>query len=75
MSSAGRKNTTQNILTIAPLAISMHIELMISMSEYTATPKVAAKSPSPLTIIDGIDVESAVLTASVLPRPDVRSAL
>ena len=32
-SSAGRMRMTQSILTMAPRAISMHIELMMSMSE------------------------------------------
>ena len=33
ISMAGRIRMTQNILTTAPLAISMHMERMISMSE------------------------------------------
>ena len=40
----------------APRAISIHIELMISISEYSATPKVAANSPIPETMMDGIEV-------------------
>ena len=59
INNAGSMNITHTILITAPLAISIHIELIISISEYTATPKVAAKSSSPLTIIDGIEVESA----------------
>lgn len=68
-------NITQSILTTAPRAISMHIELMMSMSEYTATPKVAAKSPMPETIIEGMDVARAVVTLSRLSCPPRRSAL
>ena len=53
---AGRAKITRSTLIIAPLAINRHIELMISMSEYNATPKVAANNPMPETIIDGIEV-------------------
>ena len=66
---------TQSILTTAPRAISIHMELMMSMSEYTATPNVAANSPVPETIIEGIEDESAVTTASCLFLPDCRSDL
>lgn len=75
MSIAGRMNITQSILTTAPLAISMHMELMMSILEYTATPNVAAKSPIPLTIMDGMELESAVATAVFLSRPKTRSLL
>ena len=60
---------------IAPRAISMHMELMISISEYTATPKVAANRPMPDTMIDGVEVPSAICTASRLVLPDARSLL
>lgn len=68
-------NITQSILTTAPLAISIHMELMMSISEYTATPNVAANSPIPDTMIDGIEDESAVMTLSFLSFPERRSDL
>ena len=40
------------ILTIAPLAISVQRELIISTFEYTPTPKVAAKKDSALIMTD-----------------------
>ncbi len=66
---------TEHMLTSAPRAISIHMELMMSMSEYTATPKVAANRPSPDTRIDGIEAASAVVTLSRLLMPRRRSAL
>ena len=65
----GSMNITTSILTIAPRAIRSQSELMISISEYIPTPNVAAKNPSALTIIDGIDVECAIFTASCLLLP------
>jgi hypothetical protein len=56
MNIAGKAKITSSMLITAPLAISMHIELIISMSEYKATPNVAAKSHIPDTMIEGIDV-------------------
>ncbi len=53
---AGRTKITRSILITAPRAISIHIELIISISEYSATPKVAANSPIPETMMDGIEV-------------------
>ena len=41
MNMAGRNRITANILTIAPLAIRSQRELIMSTSEYRATPKVA----------------------------------
>ena len=75
INNAGSMNITHNILITAPLAISIHIELIISISEYRATPNVAAKSPIALTITDGMEVESAVITDSRLSFPLRRSAL
>ena len=72
---AGNTKITHNILTMAPRAIRLHIELIISISEYTATPKVAAKKPNALTIIDGIDVSNAVVTEFFLSFPSERSRL
>ena len=66
---------THSILITAPLAISIHMELMMSISEYTATPKVAANSPMPETMMDGMDEESAVVTAERLSAPSIRSDL
>ena len=62
----GSMNITTSILTIAPRAIRSQSELMISISEY---------NPSALTIIDGIDVECAIFTASCLLLPSQRSRL
>ena len=72
---AGRINTTETTLTSAPRAISMHMELTMSMLEYTATPKVAANRPKPLVTMDGMDVDSAIVTASRLSLPAARSCL
>lgn len=60
ISHAGSITVTSIMLIIAPLAMSIHMELIISISEYTATPNVAANNPIPLTMMDGIDVERAV---------------
>ena len=49
---------------IAPRASSIQMERMMSISEYIATPNVAANRPMPLTIIDGAEVHSAMDTAS-----------
>ena len=75
MSSAGRINTTHIMLMIAPRAISVHMELIMSISEYTATPYVAAKSPNPETSIEGMEAESAVETLSRLAFPAILSDL
>ena len=45
------------ILTIAPLAISVQRELIISTFEYTPTPKVAAKKDSTLIMTDLVQVD------------------
>ncbi len=66
---------TVNILIKAPRAISMHIEPIMSISEYIATPNVAAKSPIPETAIDGMEVESAAVTAPFLSAPPILSVL
>ena len=75
ISNAGRMNTTLRTLMMAPRAISIHMELMISISEYSATPKVAANSPIPDTRIDGMEVASAVVTAARQSAPERRSVL
>ena len=51
---------------IAPRAISVQSEAIISTLAIIPTPNVAAKKPSALTIIDGIDVPSAIDIASFL---------
>ena len=66
---------TDAMLMRAPRAMSMHMELMMSMSEYRATPKVAAKRPMPETMMEGTDVARAVWTAFFLSAPPSRSTL
>lgn len=60
---------------MAPRAIRLQSELIMSISEYSPTPKVAAKNPSALTVTDGIETLYAVLMASSLSLPDERSRL
>ena len=60
ISNAGSISSTSTTLMMAPRAISMHMEPTISMLEYTATPKVAANNPMPLTITDGAEARSAL---------------
>ena len=48
---------------------------MMPIFEYIATPIVAVKNPSALTIIDGIEAAAAVLTASRLSSPSILSVL
>lgn len=50
---------TVNILIIAPRAIIVQRVLMMPIFEYIATPIVAVKNPSALTIIDGIEAAAA----------------
>ena len=50
---AGKIVITTKTLIRAPLDISVHIEPIISISEYNPTPKVAAKKHIPLINIDG----------------------
>ena len=45
------------------------------MLEYSATPKVAANRPMPLTMMEGAEVRRAVMTAFFLSSPLSRSAL
>ena len=66
ISIAGSINATISTLIIAPLAMSMHMELIMSISEYTATPKVAANRPQPLTIMEGRDTARAAAADSLL---------
>ena len=75
MKSEGRTSMTENMLIRAPLAMSIQSEPMISTSEYIATPKVAAKKPRALTVIEPMLVESAVLIADFLSAPPMRSSL
>ena len=60
---------------IAPRAISVQSEAIISTLAIIPTPNVAAKKPSALTIIDGIDVPSAIDIASFLELPAALSLL
>lgn len=46
---------TDSILMMAPRAIRLHMEPIISISEYRPTPKVAAKKPRALTVMEGMD--------------------
>jgi len=71
----GSMKITTNILIIAPRAISVQSEPIISTEAIHPTPNVAAKKPSALTIIDGIDVERAIWIASFLAYPWLLSFL
>ena len=71
----GSINITTNILMIAPRAMSIHNDEIISTLAIIPTPKVAAKNPRALTIIDGIDVPSAIDMASFLLSPAALSLL
>ena len=52
---AGNIQITTIVLIIAPLDSRVQIELIISISEYIPTPKVAAKKLTPLIKIDFMD--------------------
>jgi len=65
----GRIVSTTTILIKAPLAISMHKELIISMLEKTPTPIVAAKKLKALTMIDCMEALWAMDTEAFLPLP------
>ena len=56
----------------APLDISTHRELIMSMLEYNPTPKVAAKNDSADTMMDFALVSTASQTASFFSMPAVR---
>ena len=71
----GSINTTTNILMIAPRAISVQSEAIISTLAIIPTPNVAANNPCALTIIDGIVVPSAFYIASFLELPAALSLL
>ena len=60
---------------IAPRAIIVQSEAIISTLAIIPTPNVAAKKPSALTIIDGIDVPSAIYIDSFLVFPAALSLL
>ena len=60
---------------IAPLDISVQSWEIISTFEYIPTPNVAAKNPRADTIIDLIDVLSAMVTASYFDLPEILSVL
>ena len=65
----GKTRITVSILIIAPLAIKLHITLMIPTLEYIATPIVAVKNPSALTIIEGIEAAAASIIAVRFSSP------
>ena len=71
----GSMQITVIILIIAPLDMSVQSCEIISTLEYTPTPNVEAKKPSALTMIDFIEVLSAIVTASCLSLPALRSVL
>ena len=71
----GSINITTNILMIAPRAMSIHNDEIISTLAIIPTPKVAAKNPRALTITYGIDVPSAIDMASFLLSPAALSLL
>ena len=66
---------TTNMLMIAPRPIRVQRAEIISISEYSPTPKVAAKNPSAETIIDVTDDVSAIRIASFFSFPLHRSFL
>ena len=66
---AGRINATTTKLINAPLARSIHKELIISILEYIPTPNVAAKKLNALTMTDCKELSNAVLTASRFSAP------
>ena len=71
----GNTKMTTIILMIAPLAINIHNELIISIFEYNPTPIVAAKKLSALTMIDCADARCAVVIESYFSAPCLRSLL
>ena len=56
ISSEGSINNTTNMLISAPRAIKVQRELIISISEKSPTPKVAAKKLKALTIMDSVEL-------------------
>ena len=75
MSRGGRKAGTMKILMMAPRAISIHIEEIMSAREKMATPMVAPKRTAPETMIEGMLVFRAITAASLLVWPARRSRL
>ena len=75
ISITGSVSTTMTTLMIAPRAKRMHMELIMSISEYTATPNVAENRPIPDTMIEGIEVASAVFMELTLSFPSILSFL
>lgn len=61
------------MLIIAPLAIRVQSELIISMLEYIPTPNVAAKNVRALTRMDFALVWQATATASLFSAPALLS--
>ena len=55
----GRMKITTNILRIAPRAIRIHRELIISILEYMPKPKVAAKKLAEAAKTDKDEIDSA----------------
>ena len=75
MRSDGKMVGTRTILIIAPRAMSMHIEEIMSAREKTATPMVAENRTAPETMMEGSEVLTAIKAAFLLPRPFRRSLL
>ena len=72
---AGKTVSTVTMLMIAPLAIKLHKEPIISIFEYIPTPNVAPKKHNALTIIDWIDVSKASSIAWCLSFPSILAVL
>ena len=69
MNMDGSTVITTAIEISAPLARSIHSSEISPISEYTATPTVAAKNPNADVMTDFTEVLSAMLTASFLGLP------
>ena len=66
---------TRTMLMMAPRAMSMHIEEIMSAREKTATPMVAENKTAPETMMEGNEVLAAIKAAFLLSRPFKRSLL
>ena len=73
-----RHGTIKKLITadmIAPLAIMEQILLTISILDTIVTPSVAQNSTHELVIMEGFDVEDAMIAASTLSFPFLISSL
>ena len=66
-------NMTVTMEIRAPRAIRVHRELIMSISEYSPTPKVAAKKLKAETRMEEMDDAWAISTDSFRSFPDARS--